>query len=307
MLESIIDKLHEFKLQVQEFKIESDVDPTEVRNWTQEFENEVAEFEGIAKQAKVAASSIKSEEEEKLQEIKRKRAIEEGIELEKAKYEVKMNFEAEKLASGGGAGAKLPKLVITKFQGTHLDWMRFWNQYETEIDKSNITQVAKLSYLRELLVPSAKVLIEGLPFTSEGYERAKTILKTKYGQVSEVVSAHIQCILELPKVQGTDPSKLHKFYRHLTRSEGLCVVPSISSLISEQILFVWMTSGNSGITLNLWSPFVSGVTVTLKKPVVEVDLTQRKVKHFKHLPHLNLMHIVMPKITNQLSAKKLVM
>ena len=125
MLESIIDKLHEFKLQVQEFKIESDVDPTEVRNWTQEFENEVAEFEGIAKQAKVVASSIKSEEEEKLQEIKRKRAIEEGIELEKAKYEVKMNFEAEKLASGGGAGAKLPKLVITKFQGTHLDWMRF--------------------------------------------------------------------------------------------------------------------------------------------------------------------------------------
>ena len=94
------------------------------------------------------------------------------------------------------------------------------NQYETEIDKSNITQVAKLSYLRELLVPSAKVLIEGLPFTSEGYERAKTILKTKYGQVSEVVSAHIQCILELPKVQGTDPSKLHKFYETLDEIGG---------------------------------------------------------------------------------------
>ena len=128
MLESIIDKLHEFKLQVQEIKIESKVDPTEVRNWTQEFENKVAAFEEIEKQAKVAASSIKSEEEEKLQEIKRKRAIEEGIELEKAKYEVKMKFEkAEKLASGGGAGAKLLKLIITKFQGTHLDWMRFWS------------------------------------------------------------------------------------------------------------------------------------------------------------------------------------
>ena len=64
-----------------------------------------------------------------------------------------MKFEkAEKLASGGGAGVKLPILVITKFQGTHLDWMRFWNQYETEIDKSNITQVAQLSYLRELRV-----------------------------------------------------------------------------------------------------------------------------------------------------------
>ena len=122
MLESIIDKLHEFKVQVQEIKIESKVDPTEVRNWTQEFENKVEAFEETAKQAKVAASSIKSEEEEKLQESKHKRAIEEEIELEKAKYEVKMKFEKEeKLASGGGAGAKLPKLIITKFQGTHLD------------------------------------------------------------------------------------------------------------------------------------------------------------------------------------------
>ena len=23
--------------------------------------------------------------------------------------------------------AKLPKLVITKFSGTHIDWIRFWN------------------------------------------------------------------------------------------------------------------------------------------------------------------------------------
>ena len=72
VLDSIIDKLHEFKLQVQEIKIESKVGPTEVRNWTQEFENKVAAFEEIAKQAKVAAGSIKSEEEEKRQEIKRK-------------------------------------------------------------------------------------------------------------------------------------------------------------------------------------------------------------------------------------------
>ena len=30
-----------------------------------------------------------------------------------------------------------------------------------------------------------------------------------------MVNAHIQCILELPKVQGTDPSKVHKFYETL--------------------------------------------------------------------------------------------
>ena len=208
VLESTIDKLHELKLQVHEIKIESNVDHNEVRIWTEELVTKVREFEEVANRVKAAASRIRCEEAEKPQEINRKQVLGDEIELEKAKFEVKMKFEeAAKSSRGSSAGAKLPKLVITKFQGKRLDWTRFWNQYETEIDKSNITQVAKLSYLRKLLVPSAKVLIEGLPFTSEGYERAKAILNTKYGQVSKGVNTHIQCILELPKVQGTDPSR----------------------------------------------------------------------------------------------------
>ena len=89
-------------------------------------------------------------------------------------------------------GAKLPKLEISKFQGTYLDWMRFWNQFETEIDKAKLTQVAKFSYLKKLLVPSVRVSIDGLPFMTEGYERAKSILKSKYGKPSEVANAHMQ-------------------------------------------------------------------------------------------------------------------
>ena len=42
-------------------------------------------------------------------------------------------------------GAKLPKLAISKFQGTFLDWTRFRNQFQTEIEKAKLTQVAKVS------------------------------------------------------------------------------------------------------------------------------------------------------------------
>lgn len=31
---------------------------------------------------------------------------------------------------------KLPKLKITKFNGTHIDWFRFWNQFKAEIDNT---------------------------------------------------------------------------------------------------------------------------------------------------------------------------
>jgi len=50
------------------------------------------------------------------------------------KREFEKKLEEEKSKSAKESGAKLPTLTITKFQGTHLDWLRFWNQFETEID-----------------------------------------------------------------------------------------------------------------------------------------------------------------------------
>ena len=44
------------------------------------------------------------------------------------------------------------------------------------------TAVTKFSYLKELLEKKVRVNVDGLPFNSEGYERAKNILKTKYGK-----------------------------------------------------------------------------------------------------------------------------
>ena len=112
--------------------------------------------------------------------------------------------------------AKLPKPEVHKFQGTYLDWMSLWNQFETEIDKAKLTQVSKFSYLKELLVPSVRSSINGLPFMTEGYERAKTILKTDYGKSSEVGNAHMQCIIGLRPSHGSHPARIHDFYGKLT-------------------------------------------------------------------------------------------
>lgn len=42
--------------------------------------------------------------------------------------------------------------------------------------------------------PKVKAEIDGLPFSTEGYEWAKNILKNKYGRISEIVNAYIQNI-----------------------------------------------------------------------------------------------------------------
>ena len=63
--------------------------------------------------------------------------------------------------------------------------------------------------------PKVRSTIDGLPFTTEGYERAKNILKTKYGDDSEIVNAYVQNIMYLPVIQGTNAGKIHDFYTKL--------------------------------------------------------------------------------------------
>ena len=91
-----------------------------------------------------------------------------------------------------------------RFSGTFLGRPRDvilpngWSQFETEIDCADITTVSKFSYLQELDIPKVRLLIDGLPFNTEGYERAKTIQKSKFGKVTcEVTNTHIQCIVSL--------------------------------------------------------------------------------------------------------------
>ena len=110
---------------------------------------------------------------------------------------------------------KLPKLDITKFDCTHFDWFRFWNQFKIQIDKFDLPQVSKFSYLKELVIPKVRLLIDSLPFTSEGYTRAKNVLLTKYGKPREVA---------IPK-SSENPQKIHDFSEKL-----LCSVQALDTM-----------------------------------------------------------------------------
>ena len=62
--------------------------------------------------------------------------------------------------------------------------------------------VSKIFYLRELILPNIKIIIDEFPFTSEGYTRAKNILICKYGKFSEVCNIHIQAITSLSYINS---------------------------------------------------------------------------------------------------------
>ncbi len=128
------------------------------------------------------------------------------------------NTDAKGLSSPTTKAAKLPKLVISRFGGSFIDWPKFWGHFTEAVDKSPIAAITKFTYLLELLEPNVKRSVESLPFTLEGYNRAKTILETKYGKESEIEKCFVKEILDLPNISGTDPHKIKEFCEILTHS-----------------------------------------------------------------------------------------
>lgn len=154
-------------------------------------------------------------------------AQEEKLQFEEKLYKTKLELQMELQATqtsqhplhtntSSDIQAKLPKLVITKFDGTFMHWPRFWGQFSETIDKTSVAPITKFSYLRELLDFKVKRTIEALPFTSEGYNRAKSILVEKYGKESEIVKAYTREILDIPSVQNANRKKISEFSEKLT-------------------------------------------------------------------------------------------
>ena len=114
------------------------------------------------------------------------------------------------------ATAKLPNISIAKFEGSFLDWPRFWGQFIETIDKADIPPITKFTYLCGSLGDNVRISVEALLFTSEGYNRAKSILQGKHGKESEIVKRHNKEIIDLPYISSATPRKIREFSEKLT-------------------------------------------------------------------------------------------
>ena len=54
-----------------------------------------------------------------------------------------------------------------------------------------------------MLKPKVRVLVDGLPFTTNSYKRAKNLLKSKYVKDVEVANALIQSLISFPTITIT--------------------------------------------------------------------------------------------------------
>ena len=221
-IEKTLEDIYSTKLSVLAEKISAEETQENIDAWCSGIEDDINKYEGMLEMIKDEITSIhQGKEDDKLEKERKEageraaREFEEQKRIQSMKLEMKKERGQKSSENGKPSRAKLPKLEISKFNSTFIDWPRFWGQFEAEIEKSDVQQVTKFSYLKELLSAEAKKVIEGLPFTIEGYERAKNILKHKYGKDSEIINAHIQEVMKLPTIYGSAALKIKDFYEVL--------------------------------------------------------------------------------------------
>ena len=138
---------------------------------------------------------------------------------------------------------KLPKLTLKKFNGDLTKWTTFWDSYESSIHhNSQLSDIDKFIYLNSLLEGPASESISGLRLTAANYNEAVSILRRRFGNTQQIVSKHMEALLNLEAVTSQYNLKALRHLHDIVESQvrGLralgVAAESYGSLLSPVIL-----------------------------------------------------------------------
>ena len=119
-----------------------------IDKWTAELDEKLGKMEQLIadREEETKNQERKKSIEERNQEEQRfERKIREEKHIVERKEELQKTSRIKEENSNKDPEYKLPKLLISQLNGTHTDYFRFWNQFETKIGKSELLSVTKLS------------------------------------------------------------------------------------------------------------------------------------------------------------------
>ena len=106
-------------------------------------------------------------------------------------------------------GVKLPKFVLQKFDGDILRWKQFEESFEAAVHKNErISNVDKFTYLLDYFEKAPLQAVENFPLTIDTYIQAWEFLKERYGNSQLIISTHINELIKLNKVNGSNVTEL---------------------------------------------------------------------------------------------------
>ena len=158
-MERIQNALKKKEIQELMFEAEKEEDKIvwqgkEIKERVGMIEKTIDQLNAVIRECKQVETQAAEKEKEQHDAQLREKRYKEEMRFEKAKLEQQLKFEKKtEEKKGQNINAKLPKLVITKFKGIPAVWLRCWGQFTAEVDATNVSQITKISNLKELLEP----------------------------------------------------------------------------------------------------------------------------------------------------------
>ena len=104
---------------------------------------------------------------------------------------------------------RLPKQQIPSFYGDLLMFQSFWEIFDSSVNSNpNLDKISKFSYLKGLLKDKASDAILGLSLTSENYDEAVAILKSRFGDSQIAIQTNMDVLLSLPNIESCSDIRL---------------------------------------------------------------------------------------------------
>jgi len=137
----------------------------------------------------------------------------------------RLKVEDEKgsnLGSNKSVHIRLPKIALPQFNGDVLKWTEFFECFEAAVTQADLTDVERFAYLKGQLRGEASNVISGLSLSSANYVIAIDLLKSRYGDKSVLIRAHIRQLLALDIIQNSQSDVLKQFLdKILTHTRSL--------------------------------------------------------------------------------------
>lgn len=99
--------------------------------------------------------------------------------------------------------ARLPLIELPKFSGKLIDWVPFYDLFQSLVhERDNMSDAEKHYYLRASLESEALSIIRQLPMDEANYEVALNLLKGRYQNQRLLIDTYLDRITNLPVLQG---------------------------------------------------------------------------------------------------------
>ena len=127
----------------------------------------------------------------------------------------------QQLATTLQEGFNLPKPELLTFNGTPTNYCKFISNFDTNIGTRVSDDRLRLSYLIQYCNGEAKSSIEDcvLLGPSEGYERARSILYSRYGRPHVIARSYIDKLVDGPQIRASDTDGLSRLALEMQKCE----------------------------------------------------------------------------------------